>query len=81
MKRILLASLFSICLALLVATTFLLINPFPVFAATGSANCGDGTAIQCSMDGSATICRKKLLTKKGVIMRPSLKFLANEKNR
>lgn len=56
MKRMLLASLFSICIALLITTAFLLINPFPVFAATGTAKCGPYTNVSCPGNGTAATC-------------------------
>lgn len=47
MRRVLLASAFSVCLCLLALSLWLAINPATASAATGSANCGGGWKVMC----------------------------------
>jgi len=48
MKRTLLASAFSVCLCLLIVTTWLLLNPVTASAATCVALCRNADAVSCS---------------------------------
>jgi len=48
MKRRWLTAVLSICFGLLIATTWLLLTPTPVSAATGSADCGNGKHVYCN---------------------------------
>ena len=50
MKRLLMASAFSVSLCLLALSLWLLINPSIALAATGSADCGGGKKVLCCVD-------------------------------
>ena len=48
MKRTLLASALSVCLCLLIVTTWLLLNPITASAATCVAQCRNSDSVSCS---------------------------------
>lgn len=50
MKRLLMASAFSLSLCLLALSLWLLITPRASLAATGSASCGDGKKVLCCVN-------------------------------
>ena len=52
MKRLLMASAFSVSLCLLALSLWLLTNHGTALAATGSADCGGGQKVQCCVDCS-----------------------------
>lgn len=56
MKRVLLASIFSMCLGLLAASAWLLFNPVSAFAADGKANCGGFKTVSCSSGAVRCVC-------------------------
>lgn len=55
MSRTWQASIFSLCLGLVVATGLLLLNPVPAFAGTCTADCGNGHTVTCA--GEACFAR------------------------
>lgn len=50
MKRTWTISALSLCLCLLAATSWALLNPTTAYAATGSADCGNGYVIYCKAE-------------------------------
>ncbi len=48
MKKLWTASILTVCLGLLVTTAWLLTFPTAAFAATGTADCGNGLIATCS---------------------------------
>jgi hypothetical protein len=48
MKRTWMVSVLSLCFCLLFATTWIMLNPVPAYAATGTADCGNGLQVSCN---------------------------------
>lgn len=56
MKKAWLASVFSVCLGLVLASAWLVFNPTSALAAEGTANCGGYTRVRCATGAVRCVC-------------------------